>query len=323
VTDETQYTALVEFRNAYGELPGPDIAKLPFYGGLAIVYAVVGVFWGFLYFQNRQDILAVQNYITAILIFLVAETLMTWGYYDYKNRHGTNVGTRALMVVSAILNAGRNSFSFFLLLIVCMGYGVVKLSLGKTMIYVRWLAAAHFAFGVIYAVASLTVHAEDAGPLVLLVILPLSATLTAFYVWTLNSLNFTMKDLMERKQTVKASMYRKLWFCILGSILVIFGFFFFNSLSFAGVGDADFPATHWQTRWFILDGWLNVVYFADLCFVAYLWRPTVNNRRFAMSDEVRSDCACARLHANRHRSRKTMKAPLSLHRSADATHSTI
>lgn len=283
------YKAVAEFRNAYGELPAAQIAKLPFYGGLTIVYAVITIFWAFLYVQNRSDILPVQNYITAILIFLIVEMLMTWGFYDYQNRHGKNVGAQALMIVVSILNAGRNSFSFFLLLVVCMGYGVVKDSLGKTMIVVRWLAIAHFTFGVIYAIASLTVTPDDAGPLVLLVVLPLAGTLTAFYVWTLNSLGSTIKDLVDRKQRVKAMMYKKLWWCILGSILVIFAFFFLNSLSFADVSDDDFVPSHWQTRWFILDGWLNIVYFADVCFVAYLWRPTANNRRFAMSEEIAQD----------------------------------
>ncbi|KAF1830078.1 hypothetical protein BDW02DRAFT_559754 [Decorospora gaudefroyi] len=287
--DALKYEAIVTFRNAYGELQAAQIAKLPFYGGITIVYFVILAFWAFLYFQNRHDILAVQNYITAILVFLVLEMLMTWGYYDYQNRHGNNVGAKALMVIVAVLNAFRNSFSFFLLLIVCMGYGVVKPSLGKTMVIVRWLAVAHFAFGVIYAVASLTVRPDDAGPLVLLVILPLSATLTAFYIWTLNSLNLTMKDLMERKQHVKATMYKRLWWCILTSIIVIFGFFFLNSLTFAGASTPDFAPTHWQTRWFVLDGWLNLVYLADVCFVAYMWRPTANNRRFAMSDEIAQD----------------------------------
>lgn len=286
---DLEYSAIVTFRNAYGELPAAQIAKLPFYGGLTIVYAVIGAFWAFLYVQNRHDILAVQNYITAIIVFLVVEMLMTWGFYDYQNRHGNNVGAKVLMIIVAILNAFRNSFSFFLLLIVCMGYGVVKPSLGKTMTVVRWLAVAHFVFGVVYAIASLTIRPDDAGPLVLLVILPLSATLTAFYIWTLNSLNLTMKDLMERKQHVKANMYKKLWWCILGSIVVIFGFFFINSFSFAGVSDPDFAPTHWQTRWFVLDGWLNLVYLCDVCFVAYMWRPTANNRRFAMSDEIAQD----------------------------------
>jgi hypothetical protein len=281
------YKGVVEFRNAYGELPAAQIPKLPFYGALTIVYALVGCFWGFLYVQNRHDILPVQNYITAIIVFLIIEQLMTWGFYDYQNRHGNNLGNKVLMIITAILNAGRNSFSFFLLLIVCMGYGVVRQSLGKTMLYVRALGATHFVFGVIYGVASLTVTPDSAGPLVLLVVMPLAATLTAFYVWTLNSLSATMKDLLERKQSVKALMYKRLWWCILGSIIVIFVFFFFNSFTFASRSDPDFVPNNWKARWFVLDGWLNLVYLFDICFVAYLWRPTVNNRRFAMSDEVR------------------------------------
>ena len=284
---DTAFSGEVEFRNSYGELPAAQIPKLPFYGGLTIVYAVIGAFWAFLYVQNRQDILPVQNYITAIVVFLVIEQLITWGYYDYQNRNGDNVGTKALLIVTAILNAARNSFSFFLLLITCMGYGIVKPSLGKTMLYVRILALTHFVFGVIYAIASLAVTPDTAGPLLLLVIMPLAATLTAFYVWTLNALSATLKDLLDRKQSVKAMMYRRLWWCILGSILVIFAFFFFNSFTFARRSDPGFVPNNWKTRWFILDGWLNLVYFFDIAFIAYLWRPTVNNRRFAMSDEVK------------------------------------
>ncbi|KAK5167623.1 Membrane protein ptm1 [Saxophila tyrrhenica] len=286
---DKNYKGVVEFRNAYGELAAAQIAKLPFYAAITIVYAFVAIAWGALYWLNRHDILAVQNYITAILVFLVVEMFMTWLFYDFQNRHGLNAGAKALLVVVSILSAGRNSFSFFLLLIVCMGYGVVKPTLGKTMIYVRWLALAHFVFGVIYAVASLSVTPENAGPLVLLVVLPLAATLTAFYVWTLNSLNLTTKDLKERKQTIKASMYLKLWYCILTSIVVIFVFFFVNSWIFAGQSDEDFVPNHWKSRWFILDGWLNLIYFFDVAFVAYVWRPTANNRRFAMSDEIAQD----------------------------------
>ncbi|KAI9840414.1 MAG: hypothetical protein M1837_001627 [Sclerophora amabilis] len=98
-----------------------------------------------------------------------------------------------------------------------------------------------------------------------------------------------MKDLLDRKQSVKAMMYKKLWWCLVVSILVIFGFFFLNSFTFAGRSDPDFLPDHWQTRWFVLDGWLNLVYLVDIAYVAYLWRPTEHNRRFAMSDELAQD----------------------------------
>lgn len=50
------FMGVIEFREAYGELPATQIPKLPFYGGITILYAVVVVFWGFLYYQHRYDI---------------------------------------------------------------------------------------------------------------------------------------------------------------------------------------------------------------------------------------------------------------------------
>lgn len=41
--DKLEYKGAVIFRNAYGELPAAQIAKLPFYGGLTIAYAVIGM----------------------------------------------------------------------------------------------------------------------------------------------------------------------------------------------------------------------------------------------------------------------------------------
>ena len=42
------YKAIVSFNNAYGQLPATQIAKLPFYGALTIVYAVIGAYVLFL-----------------------------------------------------------------------------------------------------------------------------------------------------------------------------------------------------------------------------------------------------------------------------------
>ncbi|KAK9321232.1 lung seven transmembrane receptor-domain-containing protein [Lipomyces orientalis] len=289
LTADEGYVGTVNFQNAFGKLPASQIAKLPFYGGLAIAYAVVLAFWMFLYVQYRSDILAVQNYITACAAFLAIEMVIVWGYYDVVNTKGHTVFSRFYMVFVAILNAFRNAFTFFLLLIVCMGYGVVKPSLGSNMIKCRILAGLHFVFGVVYAIASFLITPDSAGPLILLVILPLAATMTAFYLWILSSLTSTIRDLTERKQNVKALMYRRLWRLLFASILIIFGFFFVNSLIFADRNSPDFIPSHWRSRWFVLDGWLNVVYFFDFLVIAFLWRPTRDNRRFAMSDELAQD----------------------------------
>lgn len=41
------YQAVVEFRNAFGELQASQIPKLPFYAVLTIVYAVLGMWVAF------------------------------------------------------------------------------------------------------------------------------------------------------------------------------------------------------------------------------------------------------------------------------------
>src|ERR1700722_12234189 len=47
----------------------------------------------------------------------------------------------------AILDAGRNALSFFLLLVVSLGLSVVRESLGSLLLRCQALAAAHFVFG--------------------------------------------------------------------------------------------------------------------------------------------------------------------------------
>lgn len=49
---DATYKAAVVFRNAYGELPAAQIPKLPFYGGLTIVYGVIGML---VFSGNMQD----------------------------------------------------------------------------------------------------------------------------------------------------------------------------------------------------------------------------------------------------------------------------
>lgn len=285
--DTNTYNGIVEFRNSYGELPAAEYFNLPFYGALALVYVVIGALWAFQYVQHKSEILPVQNYITVLIAFLSAEMIVIWGYYDYVNLHGYNIGSTVYMVIVALLNAFRNSFSFFMILIVSMGYSVVRPSLGPAMIRARMLAIAHFVFGVIYSITSMAISAETASPWVLLVILPLSGTMTVLYLWTLNSFQATIKELEQRMQTQKALMYKRLFRVVIWSILVMVLFIMLNTVTLAN-RSPDFLPNHWKDR-FVLDGWLNTLYLTVFGTIVFLWRPTADNRRFAMSEEIRQD----------------------------------
>jgi len=154
---------------------------------------------------------------------------------------------------------------------------------------IRLLTGAHFILGTMYAILTMLTSPEDGGFIVLFVILPLAATMTAFYTWTLNSLTNTIKYLAERKQNQKGLLYRRIWRLLICSIITLVGFFFFNSVLFARRNETDFMVTFWRSRWFFLDGWLNVLYYAVFATIVFWLRPTANNKRFAMSQELAQD----------------------------------
>lgn len=64
----------------------------------------------------------------------------------------------------AVLNSARNALSFFLLCIVCMGYGVVRPSLGSVMTRVKGLAVVHFVFGILCVLKRSSVHCQPNRP---------------------------------------------------------------------------------------------------------------------------------------------------------------
>ncbi|KAG0311917.1 hypothetical protein BGZ99_009828, partial [Dissophora globulifera] len=199
--EEAFFTGIIEFNNKYGHLAGSDFPKLPFYGTLSLIYMTIGVAWLLLCAKHWREILTVQHFISGVIFFLMVEMAFNWGYWDDYNK--TSTSSTALLVMVSILNSGRNSLSLFMLLIVSMGYGVVKPTLGSTMKKVIILSLAHFLFGVIYSAGTMSPVDDVSAMIVLMVVVPLALTMTSFYVWTLQSLTTTIATLNLRRQTEK------------------------------------------------------------------------------------------------------------------------
>lgn len=222
-------------------------------------------------------------------------------------RFGATILAIALLVLVAILNSGRNSLSLFMLLIVSMGYGVVKYvlstfldsrqcsplclvflppfyvssfrpTLGSTMKKVIMLSLAQFLFGVIYSAGTMSPVDDVSAMIVLMVVVPLALTMTSFYIWTLQSLTSTITTLNLRRQTEKVKMYTRLWRLLAFSLAVLCAFFVINTLNFMNLDGEDWPAKHWRIKWFLLDGWLNILYLFVFTVIVILWRPTENNK---------------------------------------------
>lgn len=124
-----------------------DNADIQFYGLLSIVYVLLAIGWGILCARHYHELLPMQYYISGTIVFLVIEMLALFAYYRFINKHGQGGGSTAFLILISVLNAARNSLSFFLLLIVAMGLSVVTPSLGTVMHRVWLLTGFHFVFG--------------------------------------------------------------------------------------------------------------------------------------------------------------------------------
>jgi len=127
----------------------------------------------------------------------------------------------------------------------------------------------------------------------LLFVIPLAFTLSGFLLWIMYSLNATITHLRSRKQRYKLSMFEKLYRILIFTVLVIAIFFVVSSFSFSGRLAEDYAAKSWKVQWWLLDGWLALLYLVCFVAIAYLWRPSENNRRLSMSDELAQDEADA------------------------------
>ncbi|TFK30882.1 hypothetical protein FA15DRAFT_662945 [Coprinopsis marcescibilis] len=291
VPGHPEYKATVLFKNVFdGQLPATDYPKVNFYFVMFLLYAVIGIAWGFLCYRHLQELLPIQYYLSGLVGLLVVEMCASWAYYRYLNAHGKTTASTAFLIVVAILDAGRNSMSFFMLLVVSLGLSVVRESLGTTMRKCQALAAAHFLFGILYAVGIVQLELESASALVLLLfIIPLAFTLSGFLLWIMYSLNATLQQLRVRKQRYKLRMFQHLQYILIFAVVVIGVFFVVSSMSFSGRLAEDYAANSWRKRWWLLDGWLALLYFGCFCTIAFLWRPSENNRRLSMSDEIAQD----------------------------------
>ncbi|KAG0361209.1 hypothetical protein BGZ54_009170 [Gamsiella multidivaricata] len=278
--EDAYYAGILEFNNKYGTLAGSDFPKLPFYGALSLTYMTIGICWMILCARHWREILTVQHFISGVIFFLMVEMAFNWGYWDDYNKTGTS--SMALLVLVSILNSGRNSLSLFMLLIVSMGYGVVKPTLGSTMKKVIFLSFAHFLFGIIYSAGTMSPVDDVSAMIVLMVVVPLALTMTSFYIWTLQSLTSTIATLNLRRQTEKVKMYTRLRRLLVFSLTVLCAFFVINTLNFMNMDSDDWPATHWRIKWFLLDGWLNILYLVVFTVIVILWRPTENNKRYGI-----------------------------------------
>ncbi|KAJ2777192.1 hypothetical protein H4R18_005272 [Coemansia javaensis] len=276
------FTAQVQWTNAHGLLPAGEYPKLHIYLALTIAYVAIALAWAFMSWRVWSEILPVQNQLFALVCLLAVDMGLNFGFWKHYN--STGAPSMAYSVATLVIDAGRNSLSFFMLLVVSLGWGVVHPSLGKKMIRCILLAIVHFFAGCLYGAGLLFRNPHESRPLGLMYVIPLSLSLALFYVWILSAIIATTQLLTERQQTFKLAMYNRLWHLLVVCLALLFAFFVLNVMYTVAYTQLDMAASLWRWLWLWTDGWLNIEYFLALGTILYWWRPTLKNYRYGLEE---------------------------------------
>lgn len=305
---DKKYSGTINFQNAFGHLSASEIPKLPAYGILTIFYAIALALYGFQFYKkrNQNQILPLQRYLLAMLGFLTFDTIVVWSYYDLVNRSKNPLAgfVTFYMFFLSFLNAAKISFSFFLLLCISLGYGVVVLKLKKkVMLKCKILAGCHFAATVLYLVAnyyngssyttlsgSTSGMDDGAGSLLgLLPLIPVTITLTIYYLAVLISIKKTTANLHKQRQIIKLQLYQNLFRIIFFSVVLTFGGLILSSFIYLSMSTTEMIEEHWKGAFFIFDFWPSVVFYGVFMGIAWLWRPTETSYMLAISQQLSTE----------------------------------
>lgn len=182
------------WKNPSGYLPGRMAPLMTFYGLMCLAYLILGVAWISQYVRYWKDILALQNYLTVIIALGMFE--VTLWYFEYANFNVTGKRPIGITFWAVTFGTFKKTLSRLLILVVSMGYGVVRPTLGGLTSKVILLGATYFLAAEILDVFEHVGTINDlSGKARLFLVLPVAILDAFFILWIFTSLSKTLEKL--------------------------------------------------------------------------------------------------------------------------------
>ncbi|KZV58790.1 transmembrane protein 87A-like [Dorcoceras hygrometricum] len=267
------------WKNPTGYLPGRMAPLMNFYGFMSLSFVVLGVFWFLQYARFWREVLPLQNCITLVITLGMFE--MAFWYFDYIEFNETGVRPTGITVWAVTFGTVKRTISRLIILIVSMGYGVVRPTLGGLTSKVLSLGGTFFvASEVLELIENVGAVSDNSGKAILFFILPVAILDAFFILWIFTSLSSTLNKLQARRMTAKLDIYRKFTNALAVAIIVSVGWICYE-LYFKS---NDIYNERWQNAWIIPAFW-QVLSFSLLCVICALWAPSQTSMRYAYSSE--------------------------------------
>ncbi|XP_004252401.1 uncharacterized protein [Solanum lycopersicum] len=267
------------WKNPTGYLPGRMAPLMNFYGYMSLMFVLLGIFWFSQYARFWREVLALQNCITLVITLGMFE--MALWYFDYAEFNETGVRPTGITVWAVTFGAVKRTVARLIILMVSMGYGVVRPTLGGLTSKVLLLGGTFFlASEVLELVENVGTVSDFSGKARLFFVLPVAILDAFFILWIFTSLSATLNKLQARRLLAKLDIYRRFTNALAVAVIVSVGWVCYE-LYFKS---SDVYNERWQKAWIIPAFW-QVLSFSLLCVICALWAPSQNSMRYAYSDD--------------------------------------
>ncbi|XP_030456117.1 uncharacterized protein LOC115677164 isoform X1 [Syzygium oleosum] len=267
------------WRNPSGYLPGKMAPLMVVFGLMSLAYLVLGLIWFLKFVQHWKDVIQLHYHITAVIALGMCESAL-W-YFEYSNFNSTGRRPMGITIWAVTFTAVKKTLSRLLLLVVSMGFGVVRPTLGGITSRVLLLGGTYLVASESYELVEHLGNINDfSGKTALFLVLPVTLLDACFILWIFSSLSKTLEQLQTKRNMAKLELYRKFTNSLAVSVL----------LSIAWIGfELYFNATDplselWQVYWIIPTFWTILAY-SLLVVICILWAPSRNPTRYAYLEE--------------------------------------
>jgi len=260
--------------NPDGFLSITDYPLLPFYAVMCGVYVVLGLAWLIVCSLYWREILRLQFWIGGVIFLGMVEKAMFTS--EYQNIHSTGQATQGLILAAEIVSCAKRTIARILVIIVSLGYGIVKPRLGPTLHKAIFVGGLYFLLAAVESFFRI-IHPKN-GSKALIAAIPLAVIDASVCWWVFSAIVATTRQLRLRRNLVKLSVYKHfantLVFSIINSIV-----FMLWSIKYHRTVEC---LTQWRDLW-VDEAFWHLLFSVILCVIMVLWRPSKNNQRYAFT----------------------------------------
>uniref|UniRef100_S4R909 Zgc:162698 n=1 Tax=Petromyzon marinus TaxID=7757 RepID=S4R909_PETMA len=277
------FSIQVQMKSEEGFISAADWPLMIFYVAMCVLYSLYGALWLAWSACYWKDLLRIQFWIGAVILLGMLEKAVFYAEYHSINYYGTSV--RGAVVFAELLSALKRTLARLLVIIVSLGYGIVKPRLGTTMYKVVGVGMLYLIFSSVEGI--LRISGGQEFDLDLLAAIPLAVLDTALCWWTQHifiSLYQTMKMLMLRRNVVKLSLYRHFTNTLIFAIIASLIFIIWTTRKFRFAE----CQSDWRELW-VEEAFWRLLFSLILLVIMVLWRPSANNQRYAFTPLLDND----------------------------------